>query len=288
MYNKSMKVGIYTNIHKDKGFAVTEKLIENFSERGILCYAHDNLKGKVECAGFFSENDENGLDMMLTVGGDGTMLSISKWCAVKKIPVLGVNLGKLGFLTEAEPECFDKLAQDIVSENYTVEKRTVLCAKLDEKRFYALNEIVIARRNVSKMIMLKVDIDGAPVDMYYCDGFIACTPTGSTAYSLSAGGPVISPTANVFALTPVNSHSMHSRPIVIGDDETIGITLQARADDAMVIADGKNVCVLPEKKTIRIFKAPKRALFVRLNKNGFYERLLRKLNSWSLTPAEET
>lgn len=282
-----MKVGIYTNIHKDKELVVTKRLIECLGDRDILCYAHDILKDKVVCEGYFNESDNKHFDMMLTVGGDGTMLSISKWCAVKRIPVLGVNLGKLGFLTEAEPEGLDELACEIAQGNYSIEHRTVLCAQLGEKRFYALNEIVIARRNVSKMIMIKVDIEGVPVDKYYCDGFIVCTPTGSTAYSLSAGGPVISPTAGVFALTPINSHSMHSRPIVIGDDESIGITLQARADDAMVIADGKNVCILPEKTAIQIFKAPKRALFVRLNKNGFYERLLRKLNTWSLTPGEE-
>lgn len=282
-----MKVGIYTNIRKDKNFSITKKLIESFSACGIMCYAHELLSGKVTCSGFFSESDELDFDMMLAIGGDGTLLSIAKLCAVKKIPILGVNLGKLGFLTEAEPENFDGLAKDIASGKYTIEQRTMLCAELDGKRYYALNEIVIARRNVSKMIMLKVDIESAPVDKYYCDGFIISTPTGSTAYSLSAGGPVISPTASVMLLTPVNSHSMHSRPIVIGDGEKIDITLQARADDAMVIADGKNVCILPEKKTIAIFKANKRALFVRLNKNGFYERLLRKLNTWSVTPGEE-
>ena len=163
----------------------------------------------------------------------------------------------------------------------------MLCADCDHRKYYALNEFVIARRNVSKMIMLKVEVGDAPLDRHYCDGFIVSTPTGSTAYSLSAGGPVISPTAKVFALTPINSHSMHSRPVIIGDDERIGITLQARADDAMVIADGKNVCLLPDKKTIFLYKASKRALFVRLHNNGFYERLLRKLNTWSVTPAEE-
>ncbi len=287
MYNKSMKVGIYTNIHKDKNLSVTKKLIESFLNCGIECYAYESLSSYVVCNGYFSESDNVKLDMLLAVGGDGTLLSISKWCAVHKIPILGVNLGKLGFLTEAEPNDLDALAKNIVAENYSVERRTMLCAQLDDRKFYALNEIVIARRNVSKMIMLKVNIQDAPVDNHYCDGFIVSTPTGSTAYSLSAGGPVISPTANVFALTPINSHSMHSRPIVLGDDEKIDITLQARANDAMVIADGKNVCVLPEKKTIRIYKAPKHALFVRLNKNGFYERLLRKLNTWSLTPGEE-
>lgn len=282
-----MKAGIYTNIHKDRDLSVTTRLVQSLSSCGILCYAHENLAGKLPCEGYFDETDAVVPDIMLAVGGDGTMLHIAKWCAIRGIPILGVNLGKLGFLTEAEPNDFDALAKGIAEKKYSVERRTMLCAQLGGKRYYALNEFVIARRNVSKMIVLQVEIEGAPVDRHYCDGFIVCTPTGSTAYSLSAGGPVISPTANVFALTPVNSHSMHSRPIVIGNHEKIDITLSARADDAMVIADGKNVCVLPEKQAIRIGKAPKPALFVRLRQNGFYERLLRKLNTWSITAKEE-
>ncbi len=281
-----MNAGIYTNVYKDRDLSVTKRLLKSLSAVGISCFAHENLAGKVECDNFFAESDTVALDILLAIGGDGTMLSIAKWCAVKKIPVLGVNLGKVGFLTEAEPEHFDLLAKDIVERRYIVEQRAMLCAELNGKRVYALNEIVITRRNVSKMIMLQIDIAGSPVDKHYCDGFLVCTPTGSTAYSLSAGGPVISPTANVFSLTPINSHSMHSRPIVIGDEEKIEITLVARADDAMVIADGKNVCNLPEKKTIRIFKAQKKALFVRLRNGSFYERLLRKLNTWSITPKE--
>lgn len=282
-----MKAGIYTNIYKDKDLHVTRNLINSLLSHGIICYAHKSLSEQVQCDGFFTEFTEKNFDMLLAVGGDGTILNIAKQCAVGEIPVLGVNLGKVGFLTEAEPNGFDALAQEIVAEKYALERRTMLCAQVGGKRFYALNEFVIARRNVSKMIMIRVDIGGNPVDNHYCDGFIVCTPTGSTAYSLSAGGPVISPTANVFSLTPVNSHSMHSRPIIIGDNEKIGITLAARADDAMVIADGKNVCILPEKQTIRIYKAHKRALFVRLSNHNFYERLLRKLNTWSITPKEE-
>ncbi|MCI8413208.1 MAG: NAD(+)/NADH kinase [Clostridia bacterium] len=281
-----MKVGIYANIYKDKDLSVTSRLVRSFSENGILCTVAEGLCGKVSCDGVYTDADMGELDMLLVIGGDGTILSVAKKCAVKGIPILGVNLGTVGFLTEAEPDDFTALAREIAAGNYSIERRAMLCAVLDDKRYYALNEIVIARRNVSKMIVLKVDIGGAPVDRHNCDGFIVCTPTGSTAYSLSAGGPVISPTANVFSLTPVNSHSMHSRPIVIGDDEQIGITLVARADDAMVIADGKNVCMLPERQTIHIGKAQKRALFVRLRNHNFYERLLRKLNTWSITSGE--
>lgn len=282
-----MNAGIYTNIYKDANLAVTQKLISSLNSYGINCYAHESLSGKVKCAGFFSENGSVKIDMLFAIGGDGTLLSISKWCAAKNIPILGVNLGKMGFLTEAEPNEIDSLARDISEGKYCVDKRTMLCARVGDKEFYALNEVVISRRAVSKMIMLKVTIEGAPVDKYYCDGLIVCTPTGSTAYSLSAGGPVISPHAGVFSVTPLNSHSMHSRPVVVGDDEVINITLAIRAGDAIVLADGKEVCALIENQSITISKAERRALFVRLNNANFYERLLRKLNSWSITPHEE-
>ena len=282
-----MNAGIYTNIYKDKNLSVTKKLIASLRSHGINCYTYGSLSAKVVCDGFFSENDTVNIDVLFAIGGDGTLLSISKWCATKNIPMLGVNLGKIGFLTEAEPNEIDSLALDISEGKYSVDKRTMLRARIGDKEFYALNEIVVSRKNVSKMIMLEVDIEGAPVDKYYCDGLIVCTPTGSTAYSLSAGGPVISPHAGVFSITPLNSHSLHSRPIVVGDDETISVTLSARAGDAMILADGKEVCLLPEKQKIIISKAKKRALFIRLNNANFYERLLGKLNTWSITPHEE-
>lgn len=282
-----MKVGIYTNYRKDTDFSVTEKLVKSFSDCGILCYIYDGMPQTLMCDGRFCEDENADLDMLVVVGGDGTILSVAKRCAVSGVPILGVNLGKVGFLTEAEPKDFDALACDIAAGNYTIEKRIMLCVKAFGKKYYALNEIVVSRRNFSKMIRLKVEVGGDIVDRYNCDGFIVCTPTGSTAYSLSAGGPVISPKANVLALTPINSHSLHSRPIVISDGERVEITLEARADDAMVIADGRNVCILPEGKTINVSKAAKQALFVRINNDNFYERLLRKLNTWSITPTEE-
>lgn len=283
-----MTVGIYTNTYKDVDLSVTKELLKSFCGCGIVCYAYINLKNKIEHTLFFDENNNIIPDMILAIGGDGTLLRVSKWCAKNKIPILGINMGKLGFLTEAEPHDFDELATNLLQGNYTVEKRTMLCATVEKKKYLALNEIVITRSNVAKMITINVNIDKDRVDTHYCDGFIVCTPTGSTAYSLSAGGPVISPTANVFSLTPINSHSMHSRPIVIGNNEQIEITLSGKADDAAVIADGKNVCNLNGNSRIKINKAKVNALFIRLNNNGFYERLLRKLNTWSITTKEET
>ncbi|MDE7394801.1 MAG: NAD(+)/NADH kinase [Clostridiales bacterium] len=281
-----MIAGIYTNLSKDKDLSVTKQIFSGLTAHGVQCAVSENLSNKITDVKTFSASAD-GLDMMIVIGGDGTILDIVQHAAAKNIPVLGINLGKVGFLTEAEPNGFDSLSRAIAEKKYKVEKRAMLCAEVGGQRFYALNEFVVTRRNVSKMIMLRLAVGGEEVDKYYCDGMIVCTPTGSTAYSLSAGGPVISPKAKVFSVTPVNSHSLHSRPIVIGEEETVDFTLLARADDAMVLADGKNVCTLPEKQTISIFKAERQALFVRLSESKFYGRLLGKLNTWSITPSEE-
>lgn len=280
-----MTAGIYTNLYKDRDLSVTESLLTCLRNCGCNCAVCENLTGKIKGVRTLSDSEKP--DILIVVGGDGTILSVAERCAERQIPVLGINMGKVGFLTETEPNGFEALARAIAKKHYAVEARTMLCAQVDDRRFYALNEFVVARRNVSKMIMLRLAIDGEEVDRYACDGMIVCTATGSTAYSLSAGGPILSPKAHVFAVTPVNSHSLHSRPIVIGEDEKAELTLLARADDAMVIADGKNVCTLPEKQTISVFKSDRQALFVRLSESRFYERLLTKLNTWSITPNEE-
>ena len=267
--------------------SVTNRLIASLTSHGVQCALTKNPFAQTTGKTASSATSETP-DMLIVVGGDGTILDHVAHAAQHDIPVLGINLGKVGFLTEAEPDGFDSLAFAIAQKQYRVEKRTMLCAQVEGARFYALNEFVLMRRHVSKMIMLRLAVGDEEVDKYYCDGMIVCTATGSTAYSLSAGGPVISPQANVFAVTPVNSHSLHSRPIVIGDTERVALTLLARADDAMVLADGKIVHTLPEKQTISIFKAQKQALFVRFSENKFYGRLLGKLNTWSLTPEEET
>lgn len=281
-----MIVGIYTNLSKDKDLSVTKRLLSGLTALGVEGAVSENLSNKIPGIDTFSISD-NGPELIIVIGGDGTILDVVQHAAQKNIPVLGINLGKIGFLTETEPNDFDALARAVAEKKYTIEKRTMLCAEVGGQHFYALNEFVVTRRNVSKMIMLRLSIGGEEVDKYYCDGMIVCTPTGSTAYSLSAGGPVISPKANVFSVTPVNSHSLHSRPIVIGEEERVDFTLLARANDAMVLADGKNVYTLPEKQPISIYKANRNALFVRLSESKFYGRLLGKLNTWSITPDEE-
>lgn len=281
-----MRVGLYTNLLKDADLSVTTKLKNVLDAIGFETAVYGNMrKAFADCASF----DERGAllpDLLITVGGDGTILRIAKWCALHDIPILGINLGKVGFLTEVEQQDLAAMAQQLKAGNYSIESRTLLQATVKGQKTFALNEFVVDRSHFAKMILLQVAINGKRVDNYYCDGFIVSTPTGSTAYSLSAGGPVISPNAHALVLTPINSHSLHSRPIVINDDEEIEITVSMRTPEAAVTADGAACGVLAGGEKFCVRKAAKTAKFVRLSDANFYDRLLGKLNTWSVTPSE--
>lgn len=275
-----MRVGIYANKNKDADFTVTKELLRGLQACAIDCFLHESM-----AESFFGAPNDNfdasDADVMLTVGGDGTILHIAKDCAQKGIPVLGVNLGKVGFLTEVEPAEIDAMCKALARRDYTVENRSMLTARVGGRGVVALNEIVV-QRSADKMITLDVLIGGKRLDSFYCDGYIVSTPTGSTAYSLSAGGSVLSPQCAAFALTPINSHSLHSRPIVIGDDEKVELVIGNRGA-AAVVADGESVCVCNPGERVFVQKSDKQARFVRLKDANFYDRLLSKLNTWSLT-----
>ncbi len=281
VYTIAVIVALYTNPNKDADLSVTKNLIACFQEQGIRCAI--SAQSPDVFSEYMTKNERP--DLVLVVGGDGTILRIAKIAAARQVPVLGINLGKVGFLTETEPQAFSTLAARLAQKKFTVESRHMLCATVGESDFFALNEFVVTRHSVAKMMTLSLYVDGEKVDSYHCDGMIVCTPTGSTAYSLSAGGPILSPRAGVFAVTPINSHSLRSRPIVVGDDEVV--RLKTHSDDALVLCDGRKVCSLENKQYIEVKKSPHKALFVRLGAQDFYERLLRKLNTWSTTLHEE-
>ena len=216
-----MKVGIYANLNKSQAIEVTSRLIDCLTKNGVEYCIHESLKGTFE--GEVFSHEKINCDLMFTLGGDGTILRIAKHCAQKDIPILGINIGTVGFLTEIEPNEIDSAVENIIKNEYTLENRSMISYYDGEKEYFALNDIVLNKEFNSKLMLLDLYINGEIVDRYYCDGFIVSTPTGSTAYSLSAGGAIISPRAKAFALTPINSHSLHSRPIVVNDDEIVSL-----------------------------------------------------------------
>lgn len=278
-----MDVGIYTNCKKDVGLTVTKKLIAILTQAKIGVFLHRDLERSGLNGRFFDEADKKPFTTLLTIGGDGTILRIAAYCAANDIAILGINLGKVGFLTEIELNMLDRLPDMLLRDAFERERRSLLSVKIDGATKYALNEIVLSRNMADRMIAIAVHIDGRLVDKYYCDGYIVSTPTGSTAYSLSAGGSVLSPKTQAFCLLPINSHSLHSRPIVVDDNDKVELSLLNGSEDCVVIADGQQIGEIKAGRSVPIVKAEKQLVFLRLKESNFYEKLLAKLNTWSVT-----
>lgn len=277
-------IGLYTNRIKDTDLAVTRKLVSLLTREGYKVYLHKDISSVSSGCPTFDENDGKLFDVLLTVGGDGTILRIAAYCARLDIPILGINLGTVGFLTEIELDSLDIIPKLLSEKEYSSEKRSLLRVSCKDIEYYALNEIVLSRDFSDRMITLAAYVDDKLADKYYCDGFIVSTPTGSTAYSLSAGGCVLSPDVKAMAILPINSHSLHSRPIIVSDEATVKIHILSADKSCAVISDGQKICSVEPHDELIVTTAEKHLTFIRLNHSNFYEKLLSKLNMWSVTP----
>lgn len=223
--------------------------------RDFYSFLVSDLGLEIPVAGLFDGNDFDA-DMVISIGGDGTFLRAGSRVGQKNIPILGINTGRLGFLADISPEDMEATFDDIYAGHYKVEERSVLHLLSADKRLqsspYALNEIAVLKRDSSSMITIHTSINGAYLTTYQADGLIISTPTGSTAYSLSVGGPVIVPHSNTIAITPVAPHSLNVRPIVIRDDWEITLDVESRSHNFLVAVDGSSeTCKESNQLTIR-------------------------------------
>ena len=217
-------------------------------------------------------------DILLSIGGDGTFLSSSRMACEKGIPVLGVNFGRLGFLSENRPSA---VAHAILSGEYTVESRSILHAEvltgvrdIDEWP-YALNEFTV-HRNGAAMLGVEVTIDGVRLPTYWSDGLIISTSSGSTAYSLSAGGPIVLPESRVLIVTPIAPHNLNVRPLVVPDSAEITLKMQSRDEHVIFTADNRTA-LIPSETEVAIRVAQFSLKRVRLNRSNFIDALTEKL-----------
>lgn len=245
------KFALFGNIYQAKKSANVLRLLSILSKHQAEVYIQKEFyqfltkdqKMDVQVAGVFENNDFNA-DMVLSMGGDGTFLKAASHVGGKNIPILGINTGRLGFLADVSPEEMEETFEDIYKGNYKIEDRSVLQAfseGLPLKGYpCGLNEIAILKRDSSSMITIHTSINGAYLTTYQADGLVIATPTGSTAYSLSIGGPVIVPHSNTIAITPVAPHSLNIRPIVINDDWEITLDVESRSHNFLVAIDGRS------------------------------------------------
>ena len=218
-------------------------------------------------------------DMLVCIGGDGTLISAVRRSCAYQVPVLGVHAGKLGFLADIAIEDLDAFVGKIKKGEYRLDKRAMLQATIftqnGENKVVAFNDIVITRPSISKMIHLDTFVDGRPFNTYYGDGVIVSTPTGSTAYNLSAGGPVLFPLTQVFALTPICPHSLTQRPVVLPGH--FAIEMKTPDKSALVIVDGQDMYEFGEGDTIKIHLAAESAQLVHRQDFNYFDVLKEKL-----------
>lgn len=280
-----MKLGIYTNSIKDEAFCHTREFLALLRKENVPFAVSRDMSEHFPGEECFDSFDQ--IEMLVVFGGDGTLLNVAKRTAFFELPILGINLGTLGFLTEVENDQYLECIRALKSGNYHIEYRTMLEMKLNKKLYFALNEVTVSRENavdgLHKVIRLEAYSNENLIDRFVADGVIVATPTGSTAYSLSAGGPILMPSLNAKVITPIAAHSLHSRPVVLSDSEVVTIKLLETGCKVAVSVDGEVVqCVSGESK-IQIISAHNRAKFVRFSASNFYEKLLGKLNKWSTT-----
>ena len=218
----------------------------------------------------------NEVDFLVSVGGDVTLLSVVRKSFNYEKPVLGINLGTLGFLTDINMDELEKFLGDFKSGVYRIDNRMMVEGALNLNSFVAFNDIVISRKSISSMISIDAKIDGKPFNSYYGDGVIVSTPSGSTAYNLSVGGPLVYPLTEAFIITPVAPHSLTQRPLVMPADFEIEFTISDN-QGAVVIVDGQDIYEVEQNESIKIKIASKKAKMIHRVERNYFDVLNEKL-----------
>ncbi len=274
----NMKVGIYTNLHKDKDAKAAKTLIDVLNQKGIKysIAANEDIKGIDNQIPLTDLSLD--ADIVIAFGGDGTMLNVISYIDDKAIPILGVNMGKIGFLTEIAKKDIEQAVDSLIKGEYTVEHRSLVRAQVPTgEKFYALNEAILTSSN-SQVSSININIDDSYTATVRGDGVMVATPTGSTAYSLACNGPILAPTVKGFIVNTICPHSLHSVPMVVSDDSEI--VLSSKSRKMKLVIDGHDCYEFANESEIKIRKASFVASFIRLDKQNFYQRLLQKLSFW--------
>ena len=284
-----MKIAIYgQNYAKDSTQNALEILVgvlakhnvEIFIEQDFLSQQREEIQNNSQLK-IFSELDKS-YDLLISIGGDGTILRAITYVRDLGIPIVGVNTGRLGFLATIQTDEIESALSEIFNGDYKISERSLLSVTtlpnsnaIGETNF-ALNEIALSRKNTTSMITVETHLDGEYLTSYWADGLILSTPTGSTGYSLSCGGPVITPEANNFALTPIAPHNLSARPLIIPDKTKVTFKVDGREDQFLMSLDSR-IVTLPNTTTVTVEKASFAIKMVERLEETFLDTLRKKL-----------
>lgn len=256
-----------------KDYLEIKKALE---KHNIEVYLEENSGNMIGECGLSLDELCKKVDFLVSIGGDGTLLSVVRKSFNYNIPVLGIHMGTLGFLTDIIYEELPTFLDDFKSDNYRIDNRMLVECCVNDKCFVAFNDIVISRKTVSSMIKIKAKINGNDFNTYYGDGVIISTPTGSTAYNLSVGGPVVYPLTEAFIITPVAPHSLTQRPLVMPADIVIEFKITDE-QGAVLLIDGQDTYEVENDTVIRVTIAENKAKLIHRTERNFFEVLNEKL-----------
>jgi NAD+ kinase len=288
MLQDMKSIGIIANVKKSLTSGVIESIL-SWSERNKV-----QVFLSQELATLVGDRDDlmppeklwESAQIVISLGGDGTMLSSARAVAKHQTPILGVNLGGVGFLTEINSQDMENTLNRLKNGDYFIEKRMVLETEIEgvkKLNQYALNDVVIDKGEVARLFLLHLYARDEFICSYSADGLIISTPTGSTAYSLAAGGPIINPWMNAIIVTPICPHTLASRPILFAENETLRVVVELNSREAMLTVDGQVAFGLKSGSSILVRKAKHSVKLIKLRDRSFYEILRRKLH-WGARP----
>lgn len=284
---RKLKFAIFGNIYQEKKSANISKIMNCLAARNAevwverLFYSFLTSTGKIaaDSVKVFDDSDFTA-DFVISMGGDGTLLRAAGHVGDKQIPILGVNMGRLGFLAGIVPDDIETMIDSLYNGDYSVESHTAICVSsseiTSEGTHAALNDIAVLKRDEASMITINVRVNGEYLATYQADGLIVSTPTGSTAYSLSNGGPIMAPATDVLCLTPVAAHSLNMRPVVVQDSAEITLTVESRSHNFLVAVDGQSESC-PEKAVLTIKKTPYEVMVVKQKGQSYFSTLRKKM-----------
>jgi len=284
-----MKIALFGKSINSESIEYMKLLIDQLESAGISIMVYEAFLKTFSKQITFSKpveifNDHaqirNQLDFLLSIGGDGTLLDTITLVRDSGVPVLGINLGRLGFLASINKDMIIPAINAIIEGNYTLDKRALVKIVTENNLFgeinYALNEMTVYKKNPLSMLTIKVYVNNEFLNAYWADGLIIATPTGSTAYSLSCGGPIITPDSKNFIITPISTHNLTVRPIVIPDDNLIKIQVESRESDYFASLDSRSISV-PSTTELIVQKETFHINLLKMNNQNFFSTIRHKL-----------
>ena len=277
-------IGVIPNKLKDTDLKITEHIAKWFNERQLSVYAAYDVASQLKAHTVAVSTEElyDICDSLIVIGGDGTILRVAEAASARDIPIVGVNLGRLGFLADIEPQEIEISLKKLLEGDYEIEERMMLKATIiapeGEKFIYhALNDINVTRGNFARLVEFEIRINNELCDIYPADGMIIASPTGSTAYNLSAGGPILVPHANTYVVTPICPHTLYAKSIMLSDQDTIQITTLEEAKDMALSIDGRLEMYLTPQHVVHVEKASQVTKLMKLSERKFFDILREKI-----------